>query len=153
MSQQSRSKQTSWQTCGFSLLSWWGFFCYFYLFTQAVWISKCLLQHITSFCCLLGLVTSVLTMSLAGHGCQLQAYDRVPSALFMEMSHWGKMAYSFRPMYGGMNNGWRSETQLSLQIKDLLWCVPLKLEPSHPLWLEVKKKAEQSFWINILFGE
>lgn len=90
-----------------SVLMCFVFFYYFYLFTQAVRIRKCLLQHITSFCCLLGLVTSVPTMSLAGHGCQLQAYDRVPSALFMEMSHWGKMAYSFRPMYGGMNNGWR----------------------------------------------
>lgn len=34
-------------------------------------------------------------MSLAGHGCQLQDYDRGPSALFIEMSHWAKMAYSW----------------------------------------------------------
>lgn len=70
--------------------------------------APCLLQPITSFCCLMGLFTSGQVMSLAGHGRQLQDCDGVPPALFMEMSHWGKKnGLQLRPMYGEMNNGWR----------------------------------------------
>lgn len=69
-------------------------------------LALCLLQHITSSCCLLGLFSSVLAMGLAGHGCQLQDYDRGPCALFIDMSHWAKMAYSWdRCMDGWIMDG------------------------------------------------
>lgn len=73
---------------------------------KQVRLALCLLQHITSSCCLLGLFSSVLVMGLAGHGCQLQNYDRGPSTLFIEMSHWAKMAYSWdRCMDGWIMDG------------------------------------------------
>lgn len=78
---------------------------------KQVSLALCLLQHITSSCCLLGLFTSVLAMSWAGHGCQLQDYDSGPSALFIKMSHWAKMAYSWDRCMDGLIMDGETEEQ------------------------------------------
>lgn len=88
-------------------------------------------------------------MGLAGHGCQLQDYDRGPCALFIDMSHWAKNGPQLRPMYGRMNNGWRdggAERNCNPCLTELKIC--LKLEPSHPL---CQKITQQVFLI--LSGE
>lgn len=115
---------------------------------KQVSLALCLLQHITSSCCLLGLFTSVLAMSLAGHGCQLQDYDRGHFALFIEMSHWAKMAYSWdRCMDGWIMDGETEEPNATAIRVSLNWrFVPMHTSEAwanHPL---CQKKAEQVFF-------
>lgn len=120
---------------------------------KQVSLTLCLLQHITSSCCLLGLFTSVLAMSLAGHGCQLQDYDRGPSALFIEMSHWAKMAYSWdRCMDGWIMDGEMEERNATPNRVSLNWrCVPMHTSEAWAKSPSMSEESRTSFFFHLFW--
>lgn len=146
-------RQTGWRTCGILLfvMTFLLLFIYTGCVNNHVSWAQCLLQHITSFHCLMGPFTSAQAMILAGHGCQLQNCDRVPAALFMEMSHWGKRACILRPMYGQMNNGWwdggAGHNCNPCLTKIKIWPYPYPWSLSQVILWPSQKMAEQLFSI------